>query len=128
MRQGLGLGLGLLSTIRRLRVCVFACVCWLGLFPKGVGGLGDGEDNNTLMTEDSLKFSEPSLDSLAMWRGGVARAGEENAASHQPLRGAGVAVSWELGSEGARQLLLIGRFFERVFFVFLWAKESNVDR
>lgn len=64
----------------------------IGLVPKG-----DGEDSNTLMTEDSLKYSEPSLDSLSMWRDGAARPGADSAA-RQPLHKAGVAVSWELGS------------------------------
>lgn len=76
-----------------------------GRVPKGVGGTGDGEDNNTLntlMTEDSLKFSEPSLDSLAMWREGAARAGaDDNAAGQQPFHRVGVAVSWDMGSAGA---------------------------
>lgn len=82
-------------------LCAPACVdrTWVS---KGVdGGAGDGGEDNAL-TEDSLKFSEPSLDSLGMWREEARRAGVgvENAARQQPLHAAGVAVSWELGSAG----------------------------
>ena len=76
----------------------------------GLGGAGDGEDYstlNTLMTEDSLKFSEPSMDSLAMWREGAARAGADDQTPRRPLHKAGVSVSWELGSAGAFLLCTI---------------------
>lgn len=62
------------------------------------GGSGGGNGSATALTEDSLKASERSEDSLsAVWKGGAS-----TAADQEPSPRAGVAVAWNVTNTGAR--------------------------
>ncbi|CAM9288027.1 unnamed protein product, partial [Scytosiphon promiscuus] len=85
------------------------------LFPARAGagagryGTGGTAGEDTVFTEDSLKFSETSLDSLAAGREGSARTRGATAGTAQPpVRRAGVAISWELGSADIPQAARTG--------------------